>query len=316
MDDGVGASRNGDAAVVSRDAGPAPDAGPTLEAGVSADAGPAPLTLFTIVLENQDYADIVNDAVSAPYIASLIDSYGLATNYHDSGVHPSLPNYLTMITGKQYPGTGSVNPTVAPFPLSAANLGTQLQAAGIPWRSYQDSMGSPCKLTATPSASGEYVPRHDPFLYFDDMQNGADDLCARTNVDYSQFPADLASGAYRYMWITPNKTHDGHDPGAKPKLGLKNADAWLAAELPKILASAAYQANGVVFLTWDEAEGRGANSSSQIPMLVISKKVVAGTRIDTKLSHKSYLASVEDLLGLPRLATVTNEPTLLAFLQP
>src|SRR5262249_23177650 len=151
--------------------------------------------IFTILFENHDYKEIVGSAgsagsnspgyVNAPYINSLIAQYGLATNYKDTG-HPSTPNYLHLISGSnQYPGVIDVLPTQVPyFPSAAQDLGTQLEAATIKWRSYSESVGSAgCLLTN----SGEYVPRHDPFLYFTDQQKGSNSLCADTNVDYSQF---------------------------------------------------------------------------------------------------------------------------------
>jgi len=63
-----------------------------------------------------------------------------------------------------------------------------------------------CKLAGT----GLYVPIHDPFLYFSDIQNGPNSLCGVTNVDYTQFSADLVAAGYRYNWITPNLVDDGH----------------------------------------------------------------------------------------------------------
>ena len=146
---------------------------------------PRTLTIFTIVLENHDYAEIVG-STNAPYINSLIAMGALATNYKDTA-HPSLPNYLHMISGdNQYPGIVDVDPTQFPyFPANKPNLGTQLEAAGIKWRSYQESMGTPCKLTD----SGNYAPKHDPFLYFTDLQTGANALCAeRTSTTASSRP--------------------------------------------------------------------------------------------------------------------------------
>lgn len=277
------------------------------------DAGAASTpggTIFTILMENHDYVEVVGSS-NAPYINSLIDEYGLATNYMDGMIHPSLPNYLVMISGApQYAGHVDLNPTAGPFPVNQPNLGTQLEAAHIPWRSYQESMGTSCKL----SASGTYAPKHDPFLYFTDMQRGPKGLCSARNVDYSQFPADLASGTYRYMWITPNLVDDGHDPSSSPVTGLRQSDRWASTEIPKIMASDAYKNGGVIFLTWDEAEGRNGHSKDQIPMIVISSRLKsAGYKSSTALSHKSYLATVEDMLGLPRLDTVKNEPTLAEF---
>jgi acid phosphatase len=260
-------------------------------------------------MENHDYAEIVGSA-NAPFFNSLIAKYGLATNYMDSLVHPSLPNYLFMISGGTQGVTSDFNPTSNGFPKNVQHLGSQLIAKSIPWRSYQESMGTPCKLTG----SGAYAPKHDPFLYFTDIQNGAGNLCANTNVDYSQFQADLTANTNRFYFITPNLTNDGHDPGSNPVLGLQNSDAWAKIELGKIMASQAYLDGGVIFLTWDEAEGRNGDSKDKIPMIVISELIVsAGFKSNKAYSHKSYLATVEDILATGRLATTTGEPNMMEF---
>src|SRR5512146_715884 len=76
------------------DDGPMPDApnGSNGSGGVDAPTSSANKTIFTIVLENHDYAEIVGSS-NAPYINSLIAMGALATNYKDTA-HPSLPNYL------------------------------------------------------------------------------------------------------------------------------------------------------------------------------------------------------------------------------
>ncbi len=292
------------------------DAGPAAKDAATGNHDAAALgklnTVFTIVMENHDYNEIVGSP-NAPYLNSLIAAYGLATNYQDSGTHPSLPNYLMMVSGAtQYPGRVDLNPTATPFPVAADNLGTQLTSAGLSWRAYQESMGTDCKLTA----SGTYAPKHDPFLYFVDMQTGANGLCAKTNVDYMSFEADLAAGSYRYMWITPNLVSDGHNPVTNAVSGLKASDAWAKTEVEKIIASSAFKNGGVIFLTWDEAEGRSGNSKDQVPMIVISPFIRSpGFKSNTAYTHKSYLATVEDILGLPRLATVKNEVNMMEFFQ-
>ena len=292
------------------DDNPMPDSNPTTGDDGHVPAGP--VTIFTIVLENHDYEEVVDNA-NAPYINSLIAMGGLATDYNDT-IHPSLGNYLYMISGdNQYPGGFDVDPTFSLwFPADKQNLGSQLEAASIKWRSYQESMGTPCKL----SGSGEYAPKHDPFLYFTDMQDGPNELCARTNVDYTEFAADLATNEYRYMWITPNLINDGHDPSGDPVMGIKDSDAWMATEVPKILASEAYQNGGVLFITWDEAEGRG-HDPDRIPMIVVSPRIkTAGMTVSTTMNHGAYLATVEELLGLAKLPTVAQSPTLMVMLDP
>jgi phosphatidylinositol-3-phosphatase len=295
------------------DDGPMPDApnGSNGSGGIDAPTTSANKTIFTIVLENHDYAEIVASA-NAPYINSLIAMGALATNYKDTN-HPSLPNYLHMISGDdQYPGFIDIGPNQAPyFPAMKDNLGTQLEAAHVPWRSYQESMGSPCVL----ADSGDYATKHDPFLYFTDMQAQA--LCAQHNVDYGQFAADLAANTYKYMWITPNLTDDGHNPTTDPVAALRTCDTWLSTEVPKILASDGFRNGGVLFITWDEAEGRNNDDKDKIPMIIVSPRVKqAGMTSATAYTHSSYLATIEDMLSLPRLATVTTAPAMMEFLNP
>jgi hypothetical protein len=276
-----------------------------------AASGVARKTIFTILLENHDYAEIVG-STNAPYINSLIAQGALATNYKDTN-HPSTPNYLHLISGAdQYPGVIDIGPNQWPyFPAAQPNLGTQLETASLKWRSYQESMGTPCTLTD----SSSFVTRHDPFLYFTDMQMATP--CDERNVDYSSFAADLATSSYDYMWITPNLTDDGHDPQLDPVTGLTQTDSWLSANVPAILNSASFKAGGILFITWDEAEGRNGDDPDKIPMIILSPRVKqAGMTSATAYTHSSYLATVEDLLSLPRLATVSTEPNMTEFLNP
>lgn len=283
------------------------------DAGVG-DAGAQGPTIFTVLMENHDYDEIVGSA-DAPFFNELIAKYGLATNYSDCNIHPSLPNYLCLISGApQYAGIIDLDPTqsfiTGTFPVDKPNLGTQLLAANIPWRSYQESMGTPCRL----SSVGDYAPKHDPFLYFKDIQKGPGTLCADRNVDLTMLPADLAANAQRYYFVTPNLVSDGHNPANDPPAALRVSDTWARAEIGKIMASPAYRANGIIFITWDEAEGRNGHSKDKVPMIIVSERIKSpGFKSAVAYSHKSYLATVETLLGLPRLATVTAEPTMMEF---
>jgi hypothetical protein len=279
----------------------------------SGSTGFVPKTVFTIVLENHDYKEVVG-STNAPYINNtLIANYGLATNYMDSGTHPSLPNYLYMISGAtQYFGIVDLDPTDSPFPVSAPNLGNQLNTANVKWRSYQESMGMPCQLAAVGTL---YAPKHDGFLYFTDLQSPAS-ACDQQNVDYSGFAADLAGGTYRYNWITPNLTDDGHDPSTDPVAGLMQTDMWLSTEVPKILASASYKDGGVLFITWDEAEGRNGDSPDQVAMIIVTTGIKApGYKSNVAYSHASYLATVEDIFGVPRLGAAVGASSMKEFWQ-
>jgi hypothetical protein len=295
-------------------------------ADMSAPGVPAFSVVITIVLENHDYAEVIGNTTDAPYLNSLLDPQSgiaaLATNYMDSGAHPSLPNYLTLISGDPQGLSKDVTANqIAPF--KSDNLGNQLEQAKIPWRSYQESMDSPCQLSDSQFGLGNYATKHDPFVYFDNIQNGPNMLCANTNVTYSQFAADLAAGSYKYMWITPNLFDDGHGGPlgvVAPPASLKASDDWCKTEIQKIVDSPLFKAGGVIFLTWDEAEGRTRpgqtqpDSRDQVPMIIISPKLTKKTSANA-YSHKSYLATVEDIFKLPLLGTVAGAPSMMEFFQ-
>jgi hypothetical protein len=294
----------------------APVDAPAIDAAVDAspDAALAPVTIFTIVLSLHDYNEIVG-STNAPYLNSLIAANGLATNYHDVGTGPGLPNRLEMVSGnQQYNSFGVLDsdPTIFPFPVNSENLGSQLEAASIPWRAYAEEMGTACRL----SINGNYAPKRVPFLYFTNIQNGAANLCAARVVDSSNLAADLAQGTNRYYWISPSLNHDGTNPSTDPVASLQAADTWLSTNVPPILASAAYQANGVLFITVDHAQGRNGDSTSQVPMVIVSRRIVSpGFQSAIAYNHASYLATVEMLLGLPRLGDAATATPMLEFLR-
>lgn len=289
--------------------------------GGGADHTPGFTTVFTIVMENHSEEDIVGSA-AAPYINSLIAQYGFAANYYDSMEHPSLLNYLWLVSGSDQGAPTDVDPDwnwgFGSFPVTAPHLGQQLDDGNVKWRSYQESMGTPCKL----DNDGNYAPRHDPFLYFSDIQDDVQ-KCSRLNVDYSVFPTDLAAGDYKYMWITPNLVDNGHnrdstvDPSNSDDYAveIEQEDAWLSTEIPKILQSATYQAGGVIFLTWDEGDSPDIFSTDDhVAMIVISPKLKqAGFVSNTPLSHASYLATMEDLWGFPRVGAAVGAQNMYEF---
>ena len=53
----------------------------------------------------------------------------------------------------------------------------------------------------------------------------------------------------KYVFITPNLDDDMHDGS------IAQGDAWLAQQVPKIMATDAYKHSGVIFLLWDEGSG-------------------------------------------------------------
>lgn len=64
--------------------------------------GPAPAggtiqRVVWILMENKTYSSIIGSS-TAPYITSLANTYGVATDYTAIS-HPSLPNYIALTSG-------------------------------------------------------------------------------------------------------------------------------------------------------------------------------------------------------------------------
>lgn len=127
-------------------------------------------------------------------------------------------------------------------------------------------------------------------------------------------------------YITPNLCHDGHDepcvtgePG-----GLVTADKWLQQWVPKILGSAAFKQNGLLVVTFDEAEafkenqdasaccGEGAGPNTPLPgifglgggrvgAVLVSPYIRPGSFNNTPYNHYGLLCSIEDIFGLAHL---------------
>jgi phosphatidylinositol-3-phosphatase len=258
-------------------------------------------TVFTIVMENHSYDQIVGNTTDAPFINSLIKQNALAAGYHDNYVHPSEPNYFEMVAGENFGILNDNDPGAGNHITSTSHIADQLEKAGITWKSYQESMGAPCGLVS----QGEYATKHNPFVYFDDVAGWSGSKMmgsARCNehvVDYSQLDKDLAAGTVpRYVFITPNMIDDMHDGSTA------DGDKWLSKEVPKILSSKAFNEGGVLFLTWDE--GGGVPQSDNPPMIVISPQAKPGFVSHTDYSTSSYLKTVQQILGIDSLPCDSN----------
>lgn len=237
---------------------------------------PGPAHVFVIVMENRSYAQVAGNG----YIARLAAQYGVATDYHGVG-HPSLPNYLALTSGSTWGITDD-----GFHALPAGGIGSQLTAAGIDWRAYMEGMTRSCFNSPYP-----YALKHNPFAYY-----GA--ACPPEVVPFTRFASDMSGRVPRFVWITPDLCHDGHDCSN----GV--ADGWLEQTVPQILSTSAWQDHGVLFITWDEGE----DSANTVLTLVIQPNPPAHES-KRPYNHYSLLATIEDELRVPRLgAAVQADP--------
>jgi phosphoesterase family protein/fibronectin type III domain protein len=243
--------------------------------GGGGGGGPA-APVIVIVMENKHYSDIVGSS-SAPYIQSLIARGTLYTKYQAGP--GSLPDYLAMTSGL----TGSTS--------GSNNIFNQLQAKGVSWGEYEESMPKSCYTggDVTP-----YKKAHNPAVYYNDITSSAG-ACANV-VPYTSFdPGHLRAFSY----VVPNLNHDMHD-GASRTAQIQAGDAWLAANVPAML-----NAGAEVILTWDE----GSISDEHIATIAVGATVAVGATDSHAYTHPGLLAGLEDAWGLPRLnAAQTANP--------
>jgi len=259
-------------------------------------ASPHIKTVFVILMENRNWSEIAGSA-SAPYINNtLLPMASHAERYFNPpALHPSLPNYLWLEAGTSF-GIGDDDPPSAHHQGTRRHLVARLQKNGISWKSYQEDIsGRDCPLVET----RRYAPKHNPFVYFDDVTDKlhADSAnCIAHIRPFGELAADLASDRVaRYNFITPNLCNDMHDACPPANDAIRQGDTWLAQNLPAILDSAAYRNGGAVFITWDE----GNSSDGPIGMIVLSPFAKGnGYRNFIRYTHGSTLRTFQEIFGV------------------
>jgi len=293
--------------------------------------------IFVIAMENHNFTQPIptnspqqilgNPA--APFLNSLITpgnpnaahvSYAL--NYYNAGngVHPSEPNYVWAEAGSDFGVHTDADPLAAngnTFYSHNIHLTEQFDAAGISWKNYQEDVE--LSLSPTNSASGTNAPGANPF-YGTTQYNYAvkhnpmaffTDTAVRNVYPLAQLFQDLNNNSVgQYNWITPNQFNDAHSAlnGGFTYLGthytgdqasIAQGDNFLAQIIPQIMASSAYQNNGMIIIWWDESEG-GDNSGFTIPEIIISPRAKGNAYASTvTLNHSSDIKTMEELFQLP-----------------
>ena len=119
--------------------------------------------ISVIILENHTTDEIIGNA-AAPNLTKLAKEYGFASNYY--GIrHPSEPNYIWLEAGTNFGITNDSDPLYN-HQNTTNHLSALLDKAGVSWRSYQEDInGLYVPLTST----NKYAPKHNPFVFFDDV---------------------------------------------------------------------------------------------------------------------------------------------------
>jgi phosphatidylinositol-3-phosphatase len=347
-------------------------------ATAGAEAGRKPGHVFIIVLENEGYRVTFGDKSPAAYLKMLAQQGALLPNYYGIGhysldnylalVSGQAPNPVTQADCQSFvdfvaTGTtkeGQAIGTGCVYPASVSTIANQLEAKGLSWKAYMEDMGNDLSRdksatcahpeigqpdgTQKAVAGDQYASRHDPFVYFHSIIDQP--TCAAHVVNLSALATDLADAATTpsYAFITPNLCHDGHDGGGAKTCvdgqpgGLVSADKFLADTVPGILASPAFKHDGLLIVTFDEADSEGGDATrccreprgpnikpgamlvfgptdkipdrgpgvtgpggGRIGAVLLSPFIKPGTVSKAPYNHYALLRSIEDFFGLAHL---------------
>ena len=256
--------------------------------------------VFLVTEENHDYSEVL-DGLAMPYLDSLSQKYGLATQYY-ANTHPSIGNYFMLGTGEIITNDDSYATIV-----TVDNVVRRLRAAGKTWKSYAEDIPS---VGYTGGDSGGYARKHNTFALLSDV---ASDATERRNlVPFTQFATDLANGRLPdYSNIVPNLCNDAHD------CSLATADTWLRTHIAPLLASATFQRDGLLIITFDESRGDTANGGGRIAWLVVSPNTKRGYRSTTLYQHQSTLRLTLEALGITQFpGAAATAPAMSEFFEP
>ncbi len=253
-------------------------------------------------LENHEYGAVTS--TSMPYLTGLAGTYGLASNFYAVS-HPSLPNYLAVWSGTTQGVTDD-----GTYNLGAANLSSQLTAAGKTWRAYQQTYPSTagCHTASSYSSStvdgwgvlGNYARKHDPAMSFTSVTGTAQ--CADNIKPLAQF-----TNAANVAFVTPNLCNDGHD------CSLTTSDNFLKAFLPTVFASPNYQDGSTLLIVSFDEGSTNTNGGGHIYTMV-ARAGMTHQVSSTFHNHYGVTRTVENLFGLPCLANACNAAPLSEFL--
>lgn len=259
--------------------------------------------IVTVVFENKEFGTVFGNPQMA-YFNQLAKSYTVLTQYY-AVTHPSLPNYLAMISGDTF----GINFDCTKCIKNAQTLPDLIEASSRTWKTYQEDMPSPCFPGAEAS---NYAIKHNPFMYFESIRLNAN-RCKNSVVPFSQLAVDIKSDALpNYVFITPNLCNDAHD------CDLSTADDWLKSLMGDLLP--ALNADGkpyLIVITWDEGQGDHSccglpkEAGGRIATVLVSPQVKSGFHDDTPYSHYSLLKTIAAAWNLPDLGHAADPETTL-----
>ena len=245
-------------------------------AGASALAAPAQKVprlahIVVIVFENHERDEVLGTG-EAPTFDRLAARYADLTSYY-AVTHPSLPNYLALVSGS----TQGISDDCSACSAHGPSVGTLLTRAHLSWGGYAEGYPN----------SPRFAKKHMPFLYFAGQASHVHQLAG---LDRSRLPA--------FALVAPDLCNDAHD------CGIATADRWLAGFVPPLLKVP----RTAVFVVFDEGSS-DAFGGGHVAALALGTAIRAHARDPEPAGHYALLRTIEDAFGLPHLGrSATAKP--------
>ncbi len=245
--------------------------------------------VFVVMMENEDYADIIGNP-AAPYLNSLLPKAANLTNMYATA-HPSDENYTALAGGT----TGTQEGNTQSAELDNQQIGDLIGNAGGTWRSYMQSANGPCDR----GSQDTYTIDDTPFVNFKDVSDNQAS-CQEHEQPLSQLATDLqqVNTTPTYAWLSANDCDDMEG------CGITAGDTWLSQTLPTIFNSPAWtNQRSLLIITWDEDAADGQTDLQKIPTLILGSQgsVKQGFSSDHRYTEYSILRAIEGGLNLPNL---------------
>jgi hypothetical protein len=236
--------------------------------------------IVVVVFENKEAGSVLGSR-AAPTFNAYARRYASVTRYY--GVtHPSLPNYLALVSGS----THGIKTTCTTCVISGPSLANTIEASGRSWKTYAE--GLPSAGFLGPSR-GRYAKKHNPFAYFTDIAQSSE---RRSRiVPFAQLQRDFTSGNLPdFALVVPDLCHSMHD------CSVGVGDAWLRRTVMPLMRLA----NAAIFILFDEGSSN-VRGGGHTPALVVGTAVRPTARYTAVTDHYGALRTIEQAWGLPYL---------------
>lgn len=227
--------------------------------------------VVVVVFENEEAAAVAGSRAARHFnlyaraYADLTDDTAVA--------HPSLPNYLALVSGS----THGIESDCTACAASGPTIGTALSRRGRAWGGYAQGFPS----------SPLFAKKHMPFLYFAGQSSHVHPL---SRLVPDRLPA--------FAFVAPDLCDDAHD------CPLRTADRFLAGFLPPLL----HVPSTAVYVLFDEGTS-DAGGGGHIFAFVAGTAVRRHARFVRATDHYGVLRTIEDQLGVSPLGrSATHAP--------